>query len=74
MKEETKKISREPSYYSTYLRSVLSQMGSEKAHDDDFVFGRAEQASAEYEEQRRGGMSVFGAQECAMKVLLDGIG
>lgn len=63
----------QPNYYTTYLKAYLTAAGDPRKDDDAFIEGRAELASAEYEERRRDGMTVFGAQECAMKVLLEGL-
>lgn len=62
-----------PNYYSSYLRGVLRQQRNEKLFDQQFINERAEQASEEFENQRRAGVSVISAQELAMKVLLDGL-
>ena len=62
-----------PNYYSTYLKSVLRQCGDARLTDAEFISTRSDRASEEYESRRRGGMSVFAAQECAMRVLLDGL-
>lgn len=63
----------QPNYYTTYLKAYLTAAGDPRKDDEDFISARAELASAEYEERRRDGMTVFGAQECAMKVLLEGL-
>ena len=62
-----------PNYYSSYLRGVLRQQRNEKLFDQQFINERAEQASEEFENQRRAGVSVISAQELAMKVLLEGL-
>lgn len=62
-----------PNYYSSYLRGVLRQQRNEKLFDQQFINERAEKASEEFENQRRAGVSVFSAQELAMKVLLEGL-
>ena len=53
--------------------SYLTAAGNLRKDDDSFIEDRAELASAEYEDCRRDGMTVFAAQECAMKVLLEGL-
>lgn len=63
----------QPNYYTTYLKAYLTDAGDLRKDDDAFISERAELASAEYEERRRDGMTVFGAQECAMKMLLEGL-
>lgn len=63
----------QPNYYTTYLKAYLTDAGDPRRDDDAFIEDRAELASAEYEERRRDGMTVFGAQECAMKVLLEAL-
>lgn len=63
----------QPNYYTTYLKAYLTDAGDPRKANDPFIEDRAELASAEYEERRRDGMTVFGAQECAMKVLLEGL-
>ena len=62
-----------PNYYSSYLKGVLRQQRNDKLFDQQFISERAEQASEEFENQRRAGVSVFSAQESAMKVLLEGL-
>lgn len=62
-----------PNYYSSYLRGVLRNQRNEKLFDQQFINERAEQASEEFENQRRAGVSVISAQELAMKVLLEGL-
>lgn len=63
----------QPNYYTTYLKAYLTAARDHRKADDAFIEDRTELASAEYEERRRDGMTVFGAQECAMKVLLEGL-
>lgn len=63
----------QPNYYTTYLKAYLTDAGDPRRDDDAFIEGRAELASAEYEERRSDGMTVFAAQECAMMVLLEGL-
>jgi len=41
--------------------------------DEQFFNERVEQASDEWERQRRAGVSPFSAQELAMKALLEGL-
>ena len=48
-------------------------MNDPRAGDEEFIEARAELAAQEYEDIRRAGASVDGAQESAMRVLLDGI-
>lgn len=62
-----------PNYYTTYLKAYLTAAGDLRKDDDSFIEDRAELASAGYEDCRRDGMTVFAAQECAMKVLLEGL-
>ena len=61
------------SYYSLYLKRHLQEMNDPRAGDEEFIEARAELAAQEYEDIRRAGASVDGAQESAMRVLLDGI-
>lgn len=63
----------QPNYYTTYLKAYLTAARDHRNADDAFIEDRAELASAEYEERRRDGMTVFAAQECAMKMLLEGL-
>lgn len=63
----------QPNYYTTYLKAYLTAARDHRKADDAFIEDRAELASAEYEERRRDGMTVFAAQECAMKMLLEGL-
>lgn len=62
-----------PNYYTTYLKNVLRQQRDERLFDEEFIESRADAASEEYESQRHAGLDVFSAQECAMKVLLEGL-
>ena len=61
------------SYYSLYLKRHLQEVNDPRVNDEEFIDARAELASQEYEDIRRAGASVDGAQESAMRVLLDGI-
>lgn len=62
-----------PNYYSNYLKGELRKMCDDRLFDEQFINERAEQASEEWERQRRAGLSPFSAQELAMKVLLEGV-
>ncbi len=62
-----------PNYYSDYLKKELRKVRDERLFDEQFINERAEQASAEFENQRRAGVSPFSAQELAMKLLLEGV-
>lgn len=56
-------------YYALYLLKYLKDEEDPRAADTDFIEARADAAAIEYETRRLEGMSVFQAQECAMKVL-----
>lgn len=71
---EDNDVTRELSYYGMYLRKFLEEIDSPKKDDESFINDRANAAEIEYEERRRDGKSVFEAQECAMSVLVQGIG
>lgn len=60
-------------YYINHLKGVLRQNRDTRLFDEIFIEGLAEAASGEFEERRRDGMTVFAAQECAMKVLSEGL-
>ena len=63
----------EANYYTTYLKTYLVDIDNPLKDDEDFIESRADTASEEYESQRHAGLNVYSAQECAMKVLLEGI-
>lgn len=69
-----KKITEEEySYYGSYLRTYLQENHPEKVIDIDFISERSEAAAEVYEQSRREGYSVDGAQEQAMQILLSGL-
>ena len=72
-KQEKKVIPSTPNYYSNYLKVELRKMRDKRLFDEQFINERVEQASEEWERQRRAGISPFSAQELAMKVLLEGV-
>ena len=59
-------------YYTSYLRAYLTDAEDIRKDDDDFISSRANEASEEYEVQRRAGAPPACAQELAMGVLLGG--
>lgn len=71
--QEKQENSFSPNYYSNYLKGELRKMRDERLFDEQFINERVEQASEEWERQRRAGLSPFSAQELAMKVLLEGL-
>ncbi|MCR5712641.1 MAG: DUF1896 domain-containing protein [Prevotella sp.] len=60
-------------YYSLYLKRLLQEVNDPRASDKEFIDPRAELATQEYEDIRRGGVSVDVVQESAMAVLLEGV-
>lgn len=71
--QEKQEKSFSSNYYSNYLKGELRKMRDERLFDEQFINERVEQASEEWERQRRAGLSPFSAQELAMKVLLEGL-
>ena len=69
----TQELSPTPNYYSNYLTGELRKKRDERLFDEQFINDRVEQASEEWERQRRAGVSPFSAQELAMKALLEGL-
>ncbi len=59
-------------YYSSYLRSYLTDAGDKRKDDEDFINTRADAASEEYDVQCRGGAPPPCAQELAKAVLMEG--
>lgn len=68
-----KPIQQDLNYYALYLRNCLIEEEDPRANDKEFIDGRADAAAAHFEECRLQGMSVDQAQECAMKVLMQGL-
>ena len=60
-------------YYSSYLRTYLTDAGDVRKDDEDFISARANAASEEYEVQRRAGAPPACAQELAMGILMEGL-
>lgn len=61
------------SFWALYLKKYLSDEGNPNALNDEFINNRADSAEAEFERQRLDGRSVDQAQECAMRVLMEGL-
>ena len=61
-------------YYTSYLRTYLTDAGDARKDDEDFISTRADAASEEYEVQCRGGAPPPCAQEMAMGILMEGLG
>ena len=68
-----KKEQQELSYYGLYLLRYLMEQHSKKAKDLNFIYNRELQAAETYEQARREGHSVEGAQELAMNALMKGL-
>lgn len=66
-------MTKDLSYYEVTLKVILHEMKSPKSSDTSFIEERAEAASEEFERQRLAGLPPYAAQECAMKVLVEGI-
>ncbi len=63
----------EASYYGLYLLKHLRETENPRQHDHDFINSRADDAAETFTQERLAGATVFGAQEVAMRVLMDGI-
>lgn len=64
---------KELSYYHLYLQKHLQENRFEQANDSAFIETRADLAAATYEQARREGYPIEGAQELAMQTLLKGL-
>ena len=69
MKQEQQELS----YYGLYLLRYLMEQHSKKAKDLNFIYNRELQAAETFEQARREGHSVEGAQELAMDALMKGL-
>ena len=61
------------SYYGLYLLRYLMEQHSKKAKDLNFIYQRELLAAETFEQARREGRSVEGAQELAMDALMKGL-
>jgi len=68
-----KQEQQELSYYGLYLLRFLMEQHSKKAKDLNFIYNRELQAAETFEQARREGHSVEGAQELAMDALMKGL-
>ena len=68
-----KQEQQELSYYGLYLLRYLMEQHSKKAKDLGFIYQRELQAAETFEQARRDGHSVEGAQELAMDALMKGL-
>lgn len=68
-----KKEQQELSYYGLYLLRYLMEQHSKKAKDLNFIYQRELLAAETFEQARREGHSVEGAQELAMDALMKGL-
>ena len=64
---------KELSYYHLYLQKHLQENRFEQADDASFIETRADLAATAYEQARREGYPIEGAQELAMQTLLKGL-
>lgn len=71
MKQKKQQV--ELSYYGLYLQQYLIENHPDKSSDNDFLAVREDLAADTFEQARLVGYSVEGAQELAMKVLLQGL-
>ena len=69
-----KKEQPELSYYGLYLLRYLLEQHSKKAKDLSFIYQRENKAAETFEQARRDGFSVEGAQELAIDALMKGLG
>ena len=63
----------EASYYGLYLLKHLRDTEDPRQHDAEFINRRADDAAETFTQERLAGATVFGAQEVAMHVLMEGI-
>ena len=70
---KNEKKQKELSYYHLYLQKHLQENRFEQADDTAFIETRAELAASAYEQARRGGYPIEGAQELVMQTLLKGL-
>ena len=68
-----KQEQQELSYYGLYLLRYLMEQHSKKAKDLNFIYNRELLAAETFEQARREGHSVEGAQELAMDALMKGL-
>ena len=68
-----KQEQQELSYCGLYLLRYLMEQHSKKAKDLNFIYNRELQAAETFEQARREGHSVEGAQEVAMDALMKGL-
>ena len=61
------------SYYDLYLLDYLRTNGFEQATDEAFIRERADRAAGTYERAMLEGYPASGAQELAMRTLLEGL-
>ena len=70
---KSEKKQKELSYYHLYLQKHLQENRFEQADDTAFIETRADLAASAYEQARREGYPIEGAQELAMQALLKGL-
>lgn len=70
---KNEKKRKELSYYHLYLQKHLQENRFEQAGDASFIETRADLAATTYEQARREGYPIEGAQELAMQTLLKGL-
>ena len=70
---KNEKKRKELSYYHLYLQKHLQENHFEQAGDASFIETRADLAATAYEQARREGYPIAGAQELAMNTLLEGL-
>lgn len=71
MKQKNRQVAL--SYYGLYLQQYLIENHPDKSSDNDFMAVREDLAADTFEQARLVGYSVEGAQELAMKALLQGL-
>lgn len=70
-KEDFKKIQFD--HYGLLLYKHLKETGDSRQEDIDFIIARADLAADECEQKRHEGLTVEGAEECAVRVLMNGL-
>lgn len=73
MNKKNKPVELELDYYGLYLLNYLKGSHPDKAGDHAFIEERTARAAAVYEQRFREGYPAAGAQELAMRSLLEGL-
>ncbi len=71
--QRNKNMEKEKSYFEGYLRRYLKENNILGLMSEENILARSEKAEREFEEQRLAGAGVFGAEEIAIRVLMENI-